>query len=241
MKPPNQSRLSSPGDERQVRQFLMTHPDFFARNPELVERLLVPHACGPAESLIERQVALLRTKNRELERQLTQLIANARDNEALHERIHLLGLRLLECSEPNVLFDILYHSICRDFRADAVGIRVVVDANVVATMNGGERVEFIADDDEETVCSFGSLLELSQAECGPLRADARTALFGWSGDGPGSGVLVPMSVQGRPGVFGLASRDTQRFHSDMGTTFLQQLGGMLGMALGRLVDSAARH
>lgn len=233
MKPPERSRTLGKADEERVRQFLSTHPDFFARNPDLVERLIVPHACAPAQSLIEHQVALLRTRNRRLERRLQELIANARDNESLHRRVHALGLRLLECGDAHALFDVLYEALRHDFRADAVAVRVLVRARPAA----GGREEFI-DPERAHAGGLGSLLVLEGARCGQLETAEKAGLFSWPPGDAGSRVLVPMRVCGRPGVFGLASRDPQRFHTQMGTTFLEQLASVLAIALGRYVDPA---
>ena len=227
-------------DETRVRKYLATHPDFFARNPELVERLIVPHACGPAESLIERQVALLRVRNRKLERQLHELIENARDNESLSRRIHGLGLRLLSCQDFESLFDMLYHALCREFRADAVSVRVGCDADTrELTLPGpvgrsAERPEFVSADGPSWA-SLREVVDLAGARCGTLDPTARSALFGWNEQGEGSGILIPMRIEHRPAVLGLASHDPQRFHQGMGTTILEQLGGMLALALGTLL------
>jgi uncharacterized protein YigA (DUF484 family) len=232
MKPPEQPHLLATGDEDGVRQFLGTHPDFFVRNPELVERLMVPHPCGSAQSLIEHQVGLLRVRNRKLERQLEELLATARDNENLHKRVWALGIRLLESEDPQVMFDVLYHGLCRDFRADSVAVRVRVTGVI-----GAPRAEFVADIEpglDNVEEDLARVLSIEQAQCGTLDPDVCQVLFGWPGGG--SGVLVPIQVQGRGGILGIASRDANRFHDGMGTTYIEQLGGMLALALKRLLE-----
>jgi len=229
MKPPERAPALGRDDEERVRQFLSTHPDFFARNPELVERLIVPHECGPAQSLIEHQVALLRVRNRKLERRLAELIKTARDNESLHGRVHGLGLRLLECRDTDTLFDVLYHGLSRDYRVDAVMVRVRVNESQAARLS---RPEFVAEPAAAAACPA---LAVRSAVCGVLSEEVRVGLFGWPVESAGSGVLIPLSAGGHQGVLALASRDAKRFHAQMGTTFLEQLSSLLSHALGHLL------
>ena len=59
--------------------------------------LKLVHQPGTATvSLVERQVAVLRQRNGELERQLKDLVAVAKDNHALVEKIHQLAVTLME-------------------------------------------------------------------------------------------------------------------------------------------------
>ena len=44
----------------EVRAFLLKHPDFFANNPDILERLVSPHEEKGAVSLVERQSEQLR-------------------------------------------------------------------------------------------------------------------------------------------------------------------------------------
>src|SRR5262245_16974062 len=80
-----------------VAQYLQTYPDFFERNSALLARLRLPHAreSGQTISLMERQVDVLRERNRGLEHKLKELIDVARANEALTDKIHRFDRRLI--------------------------------------------------------------------------------------------------------------------------------------------------
>ena len=70
--------------EADVVAYLRSHPDFFERHTPLLLRLKLPHETGPATiSLVERQVAMLRQRSSELERQLKNFLSVAKANEAL--------------------------------------------------------------------------------------------------------------------------------------------------------------
>ena len=61
-----------------VATFLREHPEFLAQHPDLLTSLSLPHTVvgtgGKTVSLIERQIDVLRDKNRALEFQLAALI-----------------------------------------------------------------------------------------------------------------------------------------------------------------------
>ena len=50
-----------------VVEYLCTHPEFFQKHEDLLQKLDLSHDCGPASSLIERQVRQLRSHNSFLE------------------------------------------------------------------------------------------------------------------------------------------------------------------------------
>ena len=88
--------LTDTVSEDSIADYLKSHPDFFERHPALVLGLKLPHrAGGAAISLVERQVSMLRQRNAQLERQLKDLVAVAKQNDALVEKIHQLCLKLM--------------------------------------------------------------------------------------------------------------------------------------------------
>jgi len=99
----NEAALGEPFSEEAVAEYLQRRPDFFERHGTLLLRLKLPHETnGFTVSLIERQVSMLRQRNAELERQLKDLIAVAKVNDSLVEKIHLLSLRLILNSHARV-------------------------------------------------------------------------------------------------------------------------------------------
>ena len=75
--------------EEAVAEYLRSYPDFFARHSSLFADLRLVHKTGgPATSLLERQIALLRQRNRETEEQLKDLVSVAKLNNSLVEKIH---------------------------------------------------------------------------------------------------------------------------------------------------------
>ena len=65
---------------KKIKKYLQNNPNFFHDNPSVLELLNLPHASGEAISLIERQIALLRTKNLELSKHIKDLLVTAENN-----------------------------------------------------------------------------------------------------------------------------------------------------------------
>jgi len=106
--------------EETVAGYLTSHPEFFEAHAELLTKLKVPHPTGTAVSLIERQVEVLRQQHRQLERKLVDLVEVARANDALIERIHRLGLALLEGATLAERLYALQEELRERFGADEV-------------------------------------------------------------------------------------------------------------------------
>jgi uncharacterized protein YigA (DUF484 family) len=122
-------RIATPAaaEEDSIAAYLRQHPDFFDRHPKLLEDLVVPHSCGGAVSLVEYQVSVLRDQVHEMRRRMQSLANNARDNEALSQRLHQLTLALVECTRLDEVLSNLYQAMCEDFKADFAAIRLFAD------------------------------------------------------------------------------------------------------------------
>jgi uncharacterized protein YigA (DUF484 family) len=74
-------------NDNNVADYLLTYPDFFERNSQLLTKLRLPHVRDVAAtvSLVERQVEVLRERNQALERKLKELVDVARANDRRDE------------------------------------------------------------------------------------------------------------------------------------------------------------
>ena len=75
-----------------VAEYLRQHPDFFIDYENLLSELALPHHTGEhAISLVERQVSVLRTRNRDVRNRLNRLLETARDNDRSIRLLSRLG------------------------------------------------------------------------------------------------------------------------------------------------------
>lgn len=81
--------------EELVIEYLCLYPEFFKKHEDLLERLELPHQCGTAHSLIERQVEQLRQKNNRLECEKSAAITKEIINNKNLQSMSALTLELL--------------------------------------------------------------------------------------------------------------------------------------------------
>lgn len=216
--------------EEAIAHYLQMHPDFFERHGALLSNMrLAQVGNGPAVSLIERQVAVLRTRNAKLERKLQELVSVVASNGALSEKIHGLAEKLLATSTADDAVAVLGQSLREDFGAefsvlllfdDALPARALAPVDWVRHIDGaGEHSEFVA------------LLGGPAPRCGRLTEAQRHFVFGPDdGQRVASATLTPL---GDPaiGVLGIGSTNPDRFLPTMSVDFLSRVGGLLAQAI----------
>jgi len=208
-----------------VAAFLEQDPDFFNRHPELSERILVPHECGGAVSLITHQVNTLREQNRRLGRRLDDLVNVARDNDRLADRLHRLTLDLMDSADLDAVLQALKEGLRQHFDADMVSVRLFAADDVYT----GHQ-DFVASADK-ALKQFQRFIEEQRPVCGTLPVAQADFLFGDSARKAASAALIPVADQRLIGLIAIGSFSAERFNPSQGTVFLSQLGQIVGRAL----------
>ncbi|MEA3640934.1 MAG: DUF484 family protein [Lamprobacter sp.] len=220
MKGQNHDRASEVREET-VAAWLMQHPDFLLRHPDVLAKLNVPHGSAGATSLIERQVAVLREQLAHERGRLNFLVARARDYEALLMRLHELTLRLILAPDLTHACNALEQALREHFRADAVAVKLFpVDAN--------ERAA------DPLVRSFVDFIDRDRCLCGPFASEQSGGLFGELPVEIHSAALIPIRAHEQTGVLAIGSADPKRFAPDMGTDLLERLGAVAGAKIASL-------
>lgn len=163
--------------DKEVIEYLQEHPDFFITHTHLLADLVVPHESGGAVSLIERQVAVLRDQNRQVRRELADLVQIARDNDRLNECLQRFALAVMGCATLSEIFNTLYDMLRSDLKADAVALRLF--GNGEAALEDAELVNaaWVARDAAELEI-FRKILEAGKPVCGRLSPAQLHYLFG---------------------------------------------------------------
>lgn len=214
--------------EDSIADYLKSHPDFFERHTPLVLGLKLPHrAGGAAISLVERQVSMLRQRNAQLERQLKDLVAVAKQNDALVEKIHQLCLKLMRAPTLAARLEQLETGLREDFAAERAVLVLFPDAPAAAVREG--FVRRLGSDDPD-VRPFATFLRAAKPRCGPLR-DRQKNIFDRDADGVSSAALVPLGPESRLGFLIIGSHDPDHFHPGKRMDFLARLGEVLAVAL----------
>ena len=241
----NLNPVPSAVTEDDIAEFLINTPDFFERQAELLAAVQLSSGHGArAVSLQERQAGLLREKIKALETRVVEMIRHGQDNLVIAGKIQSWTLRLLQTAQARDLPDVIVRALASEFQLTQAAIKVwgghalyagedfaigvsddaQVFAASLATPYCGANAGFEAASwlpDAARVQSL-ALIALRAPDCASASADnAATA--------PAAVPVLGLLVLGSP--------DAQRFHSGMGTEFLERLGTLAGAALLRLRET----
>ena len=221
----------TPITEDDIADFLANTPDFFERHAELLAtvQLNSPHG-NRAVGLQERQAQMLREKIRTLELRLQEMIRHGTENMVISEKLHHWTCELFRVLDAAELPERLASEIRVQFGLPQAAIKVWGVAPAHADQDFAQGVS----DDVKTFAS-----SLGQPYCG---ANVGFESIAWLED-PAQAMSValiplrapgPLALEPAFGMLVLASPDPQRFHSAMGTEFLERIAQMSSAALSRL-------
>lgn len=212
-----------------IAAYLSQNPRFFEDHADIFATLSVPHPHqAHTISLGERQILTLRTRVKEYEQRLMQLLQNAGGNERINQSLMQWCARML--AEPDALRipAHIIRSLGDQFDLDAVALRVWD----LPPLEDSEFAQDVTSDIRREAA------EMSQPYCGPVKGQAAAD---WLANNPESLAILPLhAINGAQpiGLLVLGSADPQRFTADMGTAFLTVIASLAGAALGRLVTPA---
>ena len=218
-----------------VARYLRTHSDFFMHHADLIETLAIPHETGVAVSLVERQVELLRNKNKELDQKLHQLIKVAKDNEKVSHRLHAITLGLVSIRGFDETLSGIHDLMHADFPGTKVNLRLfdalpettVKDCKAMGkSLQKSKLIQDLFSSRRRGV-AFLTKRQIeyvfdNEKEKKPIR----------------SATAVALKKNDHLGVLFLGSTDANRFQNGMGTLFLGNLGEILGSKLQQYTPAA---
>ncbi len=217
-----------PITEDDIANFLANTPDFFERHAELLATVQLSSGHGTrAVSLQERQAGMLREKIKGLETRVVDMIRHGQDNVLIADKMQRWTRKLLQAAQARDLPAVIADGIMAEFQIPQAAIKVW-------GVNGIFSDEEFATGVSEDAKTFAA--SLTTPYCG-VNSGFEAVTWLPEPEAALSIALIPM----RPapgaqalGLLVLASPDAERFHSGMGTDFLERLGELAGAALSRL-------
>lgn len=228
--PKSSVEISEAFSESELAEYLRRHPDFFERHGSVLLSLKLPHQAGGATiSLVERQIAKLRQRNSELERQLKDLVAVAKVNSSLVEKIHKLSVSLMRRTCLTDKFRQIEESLREDFAADRAAL-LFFNSEDFAEFSDDGFVRGI-DRDDPALAPFSSFLRAAKPRCGLLRERQRELAFGREAEHLLSAAMVPLGERAELGFIVIGNKDRDHFHPGKRMDFLDRLGEMITAAI----------
>ncbi|RQR54825.1 DUF484 family protein [Burkholderia sp. Bp9002] len=238
-------------NDREVADYLLANPEFFAQHAELLAtiRLANPHGKA-AISLQERQMEMLRDKNKHLERRLAELVRYGHENDSLSAKFSRWTARVIAERDPYALPRTIADGLADVFDVPQTALRVwdVADTYAQAEFarQVGEEVRLFTNGLSTPYCGANTGFEAAQWLAPVLAAPAANATDGSDaaavGDGSATSVALlalraPQAGADAPafGLLVLGSPDPRRFHEGMATDFLAQIATLASAALTRLL------
>jgi uncharacterized protein YigA (DUF484 family) len=215
-----------------IAHYLVRHQDFFEQHPQLLSQMQLPHPHdGQAISLVERQSLMLRERVKALEGRVAEMVRHGQENDAIAEKLISWVRSLLTETEEAALPATLIGELKRIFEVPHAALRLWSTKPALATLDCALEVE------SDTI-TFADSMRVPF--CG---SNVGFEAASWLGpDGVVKSVaLLPLRLGinsgADPETFGmlvLGSADPDRFHSSMGTAFLERISELASAALARL-------
>ncbi|MFM1897538.1 MAG: hypothetical protein RLZZ385_2612 [Pseudomonadota bacterium] len=217
----------------QVADYLRQHPDFFLAHDDLLVELQLPHESGKAISLLERQVAILRSRGTDARTKLNNLLDNARNNDQLFETTRDLVLALLKARDASEILTVAQDRLSHHDNIDACEIVVVADSGLrTADSIRAEPLSRLQQD-------FNDVFRLKRTHCGKLPKDKVALLFPAGKSLVKSTAVCPVLHNGQVlALLALGNRQDNYFNINLDTLFLDFIGNVIGAVLGRTLASA---
>jgi uncharacterized protein YigA (DUF484 family) len=215
----------------QVAGYLRQHPDFFLKHEDLLLELHIPHESGRAVSLLERQVAVYRQRQSAMDEQFSDIISNAKLNDALFEKTRLVILDLLHCRTLAQLFDTVAERIRNDFDASAATLAFITNDRSDGSLTT------LAPSAVQT--AFGEFHAKQRTWCGNLNGVQQSLLFPRQPTPIVSAAIVPLHLPqsstfrqayGQPLLL-IGSTEVNHFNASLDTLFLDFIGEVLAVHL----------
>jgi len=207
--------------EKMVREYLRNNPTFLDDNADILESIVVSHDSGSAISLVERQVGILRDRNKEMRGRLDNMLQTAHENDLLFEKTKRLVLNLLEGKNLSSLVEAVYDSLGKDYGIEFYSLTLLGDEKKLPrTMARTSTMEKANE-------KVGTLLGANRAVCGILREEEMLFLFGDQGNKVGSVAAVPLRYDNLYGILAIGNSDPNFYKSSMGTLFLSYIAEIL--------------
>lgn len=218
--------------EEEVIQYLLSTPDFFIQNADVLEHLTLSHpVSGKVISLLEYQVGVLQKSNASYRAEFERLIEVARENESTLQKSRRLVLAGLKCQSLDDFAEVVGDMVRADFKV-AHHALILFDDNPVSSI----RSHTLLDDDPQLTLSSS----MTECFCGELPKHELDYVFDDSADKIKSVAVLPLlsrtggGVEKR-GLLILGAEQASAFDKDKGTLFLQYLADLLSATLLRLV------
>ena len=213
--------------DEDIKQYLKNHPEFFESNAAFLANIHLPSPHGSGTiSLAERQQLAQRDKINALETNFAELVLNARDNDAIANKIHAFNVELHKAKSFDAIEQLISDLLPEHFDLSDTCLRIW--ANPLDATNRTNLVFSTVSAEAKTW-----IAAQLQPYCGKPPS---IVTEDWFIEPAASLAIIPLRADNTIGFLALASDDEKRFFDVMGTDFLIKIGELLSAALSRYLE-----
>ncbi len=210
-------------DSTIIAAYLQDNPHFFNEHAELLADVqLTSPLLGKAISLHERQIEIVREKNKGLELRIAELVRIARDNDTLMHRIQEWTRAILKVRQESDRVKTLVSELQTIFSIPQATLRLW-------DIDESYANEWFAQDVSEAIRIFAQGLQAPY--CGKNNDFEASRWFGESASIESIALIPLKSETATFGLLVLGSPDAARFRADMATDFLSEISRTASAAL----------
>ena len=210
-----------------VKAYLKANPEFFEANASFLAEIKLPSPHGSGTiSLAERQQLAQRDKIDALKTNFAELVLNARDNDTIGNKMHMLNIALHKAKNFDTIEQLISDNLPENFDLSETCLRIWA-----YPLNSRTRSNLVFSDVSEQTKTW--VAALTQPYCGQL---PEIATDDWFIEPAASIALIPLRLEQNIGFLALASDDKNHFYAEMGTDFLAKIGEILSAALSRHLE-----
>ncbi|MDN4501825.1 DUF484 family protein [Alteromonadaceae bacterium BrNp21-10] len=210
----------APTSALQVQQYLLQHPEFFEVNPQLLDKIKISHAKRGSVSLVERQAEQLREHVNILQKQISELLSVARQNERIYRIYADLNLSLCKCKSLVDVQAALKEALLQQLDLDEISLRLFGSDNDLPETS---KHHLLKKRFNNKIYYLG---RLSHAE--------RNMLF--TNSSIESVAMMLLGERGEMGLLAIGSVEPHHFHPGMDTLLMAQLQQFLTLIVPQLAE-----
>jgi len=211
--------------DKDVAAYLLANPDFFVDRDRLLLKIQVPHKSKGTISLVEKQLDVIRDRQKKTRRQLKEFVENAERNKEIFDKSRKLILSMMAAKRSSEFFAALEKGLKRDFGCKA---------NSLVVFGKPKQINhFTSRIPAESARKYvGALMQSKVPTLGTLRPREQDFLFRDQSEKVKSAAVLTIRDKNKYlGMLAIGSSDTEYFTPDMDALFINFIAETLGKLL----------
>ena len=211
--------------DKKVAAYLLENPGFFAERESLLLKIQVPHKRKGTISLVEKQLDVIRDRQKATRKKLKEFVQNAERNKSIFDKSRKLILSLMAAKRSSAFFAALEKGLKRDFGCKANSLVVFGKAKEINHFTSRLPAESARK-------HVGALMRSKAPTLGKLQPKEQNFLFrDQSKEVKSAAILTIRDKNKNLGILAIGSYDREYFTPDMDTVFISFISETLGKLL----------